>query len=142
MASIRDVWLHANRILRAAKQITGTELKQLDLSGVEGSVLLHLSVQGEHLNQDQLAEQLDYDKAVISRALNELEHLGYVARKRRADDRRAYTLSLTDSALDVMPQVEQIFNRLYARVLDSMPEGDIEELVRLLTRISDSLAMA
>ncbi len=142
MTSIRDVWIHANRIIRAAKQVTNAELKELNLSGAEGSVLLHLSVQGETMSQDQIAEQLDYDKAAVSRAVNVLEERGYVVRQRRSDDRRAYTLSLTDRAGEVVPRIEQIFDRLYVRVLDNMTPDEVGEVIGLLVKISDSLSKA
>lgn len=140
MNSIRDVWVHANRIIRAAKQLTGAGLRQLGLSSVEGSVLLHLYVQGGALSQDQIAGDLDFDKAAVSRAIAEMEARELVRRQRREDDRRAYTLALTDEARALAPRIEAVFDGMYNRVLDDMEVAEVEQVLALLARISDSLA--
>jgi hypothetical protein len=69
MSEIRDIWLHANNMIRSARQIINDNLQPLNLSSAEGNILLHLLTQGQEMGQEQLVNQLDISKPAVSRPL-------------------------------------------------------------------------
>ncbi len=140
MSSIRDIWLHAHGIIRSARQLINSELRPLNLSSAEGNILLHLLVAGDGLRQEQLVAQLDIGKAAISRAVDSLEDKGYVRRIRQVDDRRASSISLTEKAIDVGPDVEGIYDRVYALARQGIADHEFERIVAMLSRIAGNFS--
>jgi len=141
MAEIRDIWLHAHRMIRAARQMINENLRPLNLSSAEGNILLHLLTQGE-MGQDQLVEELDISKPGISRALSSLEDKGFVRREPDAGDRRARRVLLTARAREVAPQVEQIYNAVYARAVEDISQQELEAFMHVFARMAQNFARA
>ncbi len=85
-------------------------LKQYDLNTAEGMVLLlllekqakpqHNTIEKMHKiikgqTQDQMIDEIHYDKAVMTRTTQSLENKGYVVRSINPADSRSYIFSLT-----------------------------------------------
>ncbi|MFW5942458.1 MAG: MarR family winged helix-turn-helix transcriptional regulator [bacterium] len=138
MSEIRDVWLHAHNMIRAARQIINENLRPLNLSSAEGNILLHLWTQGEEMGQEQLVQQLDISKPGVSRALSALETKGLVIRQPDPDDGRARRVRLTDKARDISPQVEQVYNEVYALAMEGISQEELESFLRLFGRMSEN----
>lgn len=142
MAEIKDIWLHAHAMLRAARQIINENLHPLGLSSAEGNILLHLLTQGQGMGQEQLVEQLDVSKAAVSRTLNSLETKGYITRQRDPDDRRAHRIRLTDTALEIGPAVEQAYNHVYTLAMQGISQEELDYFIHLFGRMSENFAHA
>ena len=140
MSEIRDIWLHANNMIRSARQIINDHLKPLNLSSAEGNILLHLLTQGQEMKQDQLVNQLDISKPAVSRALNTLEIKGYVTRQRDPNDKRARWVRLTNKALEIGPAVEQAYNHVYKLAMQGISQDEFDYFVKLFSRISENFA--
>jgi DNA-binding MarR family transcriptional regulator len=139
MSDIGDVWLHAHKMIRSARQIINNNLRPLGLSSAEGSILLHLLTQGKEMGQEQLVEELDVSKPAISRTINSLETKGYVARQRDPDDKRAYLVQLTGKAREIGPAVEQVYNHVYAVALQGISQEEFDYFINLFGRMSENL---
>lgn len=140
MSEIRGVWLHANHLIRAARQIINEELRPLGLSSTEGNILLHLLTQGQEMRQEQLVEQLEVSKPAVSRALDSLEEKGYVTRQPDPADGRAHRILLTGKALKIGPAVEQIYNRVFALAVQGISQRELDDFMRLVSQISANFA--
>lgn len=140
MTEIRDIWLHANNMLRSARQIINENLRPLNLSSAEGNILLHLLTQGLEMGQEQLVEQLDISKPAVSRALDSLETKGYVTRQRDPVDKRAYKVRLTDKALENGPAIEQVYNHVYTLAMQGISQDEFDYFIGLFNRISENFA--
>lgn len=140
MLLIRNIWLEMKEILRLARKMINTELEPLNLSGAEGDVLFLLLTGSNKLRQEQLAEQLDIGKAAISRVIDSLESKGYVMRIRQNEDRRAYSISLTDKAFSVGEDVKNIYDRLYMRVRKEIADDEFNRIEVLLSRVAVNLS--
>jgi len=136
MADIRDIWLHAHNMLRTARQMLNESLSPLDLSSAEGNVLLHLLTQGEGIDQEQLAAQLDISKPAISRTLDSLERKRFVVRERGLQDQRVRLVRLTEKARSFSTEVEQAYNHLYEIALVGISKQELDEFFRTFARIS------
>ncbi len=90
-------------------------LKKYDLNTAEGLILLlmmekemkpqynaldkmHQLIKGQ--TQDQMNDEIHYDKAVMTRTMQSLESKGYVERSINPADRRSSVFSLTKKAID------------------------------------------
>lgn len=93
-------------------------LKPYDLNSAEGTVLLSLygnngSTERQIFNaihelvtwhtQDQIIDELQYDRGVMTRTMKTLEEKEYVLRSDNPADCRSYIFSLTKKALDFKP---------------------------------------
>jgi DNA-binding MarR family transcriptional regulator len=140
MVDIRDIWLHANSMIRSARQMINEDLRSLNLSSAEGNILVHLLTNGRELGQEQIVNQLDVSKPAISRALASLEKKGLVVRRRDPDDRRAYRVQLTEQALSIGPAITQIYNDIFALAVQGISQEELDHFMRLFKRISDNFA--
>ncbi len=139
MLSVRSIWLDMKGILRSTRRLINADLEPLGLSGAEGDVLFHLFTGSDGFQQEQLAEQLDIGKAAISRVINALEAKGYVARRRLQNDKRAYSVSLTDKGLPVGAEIQGIYDALFARVRSGIDDRDFRQIEALLCRVAANL---
>lgn len=138
MSEIKDIWLHAHNMIRSARQIINENLQPLGLSSAQGNILLHLFTQGQEMGQEQLVAQLDVSKPAISRTINSLETKGYITRQRDPDDKRAYRIRLTNKALEIGPEVEQIYNYVYTLAVQGISQEEFDSFVNLFSRMSEN----
>lgn len=138
MSDIRDIWLYAHSMIRTARQIINENLRPLNLSSAEGNILLHLWTQGHEMGQDRLVDQLDISKPAVSRALSALERKGYVTRRPDPQDRRARQVALTDSAREIGPKIEKIYNEIYAMATENISRQELETFFRLFRRMAEN----
>lgn len=139
MFLIRKVWLEMKAILRAARQIIAEELEPHGLSSAEGDLLFLLLTGSNELSQEELAEQLDVGKAAVSRAIDSLEGKGYVVRRRHHQDRRAYSICLTERAFAIGPNITDIYDQLYKKVREGIPDEKFLGVEELLAKVAANL---
>jgi DNA-binding MarR family transcriptional regulator len=142
MADIRAVWLFANNILRSSRLIINEQLKPLELSSSEGNILLHLLTQDDPLPQEKIVAQLDISKPAVSRALKSLQRKGYIHREKDPNDKRASQVLLTERAREIGPQVEQVYNNVFAIASQGVSAEEIEAAVQLFARVSANFLKA
>lgn len=142
MSDIREIWLYANNILRSARQMVNEDLKPLNLSSSEGNILLHLFTQKQGFRQEEIVGQLDISKAAVSRALDSLEKKGYITRGKDPDDKRASRVLITPEALEMGPQIERIYNEVYAVAKQVVSDQELQEFIELFGRVSGSFSLA
>jgi len=141
MPYMRDAWLAMKGVMRLARQIINEKLEPMNLSGAEGDLLFLLLTGSNSLRQEELGAQLDVGKAAVSRAVDSLEKKGYVVRMRKKNDRRACSISLTDEALSVGDKIVEIYNMFYSSATKDITEGDMKQLIFLLSRVAANLRM-
>jgi DNA-binding MarR family transcriptional regulator len=142
MTDIKRIWLFANNIIRSSRQIINEELRPLNLSSAEGNILLHLLTQGDDVPQEAIVEQLDVSKPAISRALDSLVQKGYVVRRKDRADRRASRILLTERTWRIAPQIEQIYNGIFAIAARGIAAEEIDALIDLFGRVSHNFSQA
>jgi DNA-binding MarR family transcriptional regulator len=114
-------------------------LEPLGLSSAEGDILYLLLTGSNDLQQEQLAEQLDIGKAAVSRAVDSLVSKGYVTRIRQQQDRRAYSVSVTDKALTAGSDIKGIYDNLYALVRRGIADDEFVRIGSVLSRVEANL---
>jgi MarR family transcriptional regulator, transcriptional regulator for hemolysin len=142
MADIRDIWAHANNIIRSARQLINEDLKPMNLSSAEGNILLHLLTENQQLQQEEIVDQLDISKPAISRALKSLERKGFVKREKDPSDKRASRVLMTEKALQIGPGLVQVYNGVFSIAKEGISDRDIDGFIDLFSRVSENFSTA
>jgi DNA-binding MarR family transcriptional regulator len=133
-----DAFTRAVRRARGAQPRSGA--RSLTLSQY---ALLEALATTEVARVAQLAEEAGITASTATRILDALERRGIVARERAVDDRRAVTVTLTDSGRQLLAaQQEWVGERKRSFVL-ALPDAEralVPELMHGLARLIDELA--
>ncbi len=99
-------------------------------------LLMALSYVRDHdtAPQQELAEALCMDANNVVLLLNELEDMGYVARRRDPDDRRRHLVELTKEGSNALSSAERAQETIEDDVLRALDPGERAILWQLLTR--------
>ncbi len=121
-------------LTRLAKQVYRRSSEEL--LGMHMRLLMALSYVRDHDNapQQELAEALCMDANNVVLLLNELEDLGYVARRRDPHDRRRHLVELTDAGFGALRSAERAQETIEDDVLRGLDPSDRAILWQLLTR--------
>jgi DNA-binding MarR family transcriptional regulator len=121
-------------LTRLAKQVYRRSSEEL--LGMHMRLLMALSYVRDHDStpQQELAEALCMDANNVVLLLNELEDLGYVARRRDPGDRRRHLVELTEEGLRTLSSAERAQETIEDDVLRALDPDERAILWRLLTR--------
>ncbi len=115
-------------------------LKKYEITTVEAMVILALYENNGALSeqkldnihefhtrktQDQIISELQYDKAAMTRTMQQLEREGYVIRACNPNDNRSYLFSLTDKAYRFIPELLKILRTLNELLTSGVENLDI-----------------
>lgn len=121
-------------LTRLAKQVYRRSSEEL--LGMHMRLLMALSYVRDHDNtpQQELAEALCMDANNVVLLLNELEDLGYIARRRDPHDRRRHLVNLTEEGFRVLNSAERAQETIEDDVLRALDPSERAILWQLLTR--------
>lgn len=126
---IRDrcLCLHLHRAARAVGRIFDADLRPLDLTNGQFSLMMALN-RADPPRIGQLAGGLAMDRTTLTAALKPLRRRGWVEIAVDEDDRRGRRLTLTDAGRAVLRAALPIWQATHARVERGVPDGDIDRL--------------
>ncbi|RAI98352.1 MarR family transcriptional regulator [Paenibacillus pabuli] len=113
-------------------------LKPFDIGGGGHHNYLKAILSNPGLNQDQLTNELKFDKATTTRCVKQLEEAGYVYRSVDSSDRRSYLLYPTQKAKDFEPVLKRILDEFSLQMTNCLSESDKQQFADLLKKIYDS----
>lgn len=88
------------------------------------------------ITQDKLIDIIHLNPSNITRALCQLEKLGFIERISKKDDKRTYNLYPTEKALEVYPKIKKIMDEWINFLLSNFSEDEKECLLNLTKKIS------
>lgn len=103
-------------------------------------VLLATLARGQALTQRELAARMPSDPSTVRAMLVLLERRGLVSRETHPTDGRARTVALTASGRRKFRQVFKAGEAIRDQMVSSLSFAETRSLVRLLRRVSKSLA--
>ncbi len=115
-------------------------VKQLVPYGIGGGgqhTFLKLILARPGITQDQLTNELKFDKATTTRSVKQLMESGYVERRVDPNDRRSYLLYPTPKALEFSPVLQSILNKFNKEFARNLTNEEEDQLIFLLQKISD-----
>ncbi len=98
-----------------------------------------------HINREpgvslvELARRSDSAKSHVSKMIEHLERQGFVEKRPDPDDQRLVRLHLTKAARDVMAETEARAQEAWSRVVDEVPEGQLDDVMRGLRILMGAL---
>ncbi len=102
-------------------------------------VLLATLSRGNAITQRELASRMSSDASTVRAMLVLLEKQGLVKRESHPSDSRARTVELTASGRRKFNQLWKAGESIRAKIFTSLEPNEIETLVRLLNRVTESL---
>jgi len=101
-------------------------LGPLGLSQARGLILHYLSIHGDGLQQNELADIVGIRGSTLVRQLDRLESDGWVERRNDPGDRRAKTIHLADKAAPMVLEIQTIIADLRREFLSGLTETQLE----------------
>jgi DNA-binding MarR family transcriptional regulator len=95
---------------------------------------------GIALNPRDICVQYRHNSGALTRVIDQLEEKGFVERLRRDRDRRKVELQLTGAGRKVIESLIPLVVEQLNLALQDFSSGEVQELVRLLTKFNGSLA--
>lgn len=105
-------------------------------------VLLATLARGHTLTQRELAARMPSDPSTVRAMLVLLDERGLVSRNMHPTDGRAKTVALTAAGLRKYRQVWKAGQAIRDQMVSSLSAEEVESLVQLLRRVSESFADA
>lgn len=127
-----------NRISRSIRKIKNQEMAAYQLRGAHVSCLYYL-FSSDGMTATDLCERCEEDKATISRALESLEHSGYLYCESKNPKRYKSRLHLTSKGLAVGRQIADRVNGVLEEISSQLTEEERVAFYRSLSAISDGL---
>lgn len=128
-----------NDVARLVRRAFDQRAQSCSLTRAQWQVLAYL-FHNEGSNQASVAEALDVEPITLSRHIDRLEALGYVARVPDPADRRARRLHLTESVRPLLDEMKTIGNEVIDTALEGITADEAETLICLLSRIRCNMA--
>lgn len=118
-------------INKSFKFFLKNSLKEYDLNSAEGLVLLIL-FDSDGSTQEQIIEEIQHDKGVMTRTMQSLEEKEYVKRYKNNLDNRSFRFYLTDKAKLFKEQLISILKEWNNVILNGLNGENTSELKNYL----------
>jgi DNA-binding MarR family transcriptional regulator len=125
-----------SQLQRRNQKILSKKLAPYGIGSGGQHSFLKLILQRPGITQEQLTNELKFDKATTARSVRQLEESGYIERQTDPNDRRSYLLFPTTKAVDFSPVLQEILNELNADLVRNLSDEEEDLLIDLLQRIS------
>ncbi len=126
-------------INRQNQKYLAKDLKEFQLGGGGQHSFLMEILTRPGINQDQLTNDLKFDKATTARTVKFLENEGYIQRMEDAKDRRSCMIYPTQKGLNFKPTLLGILSGANERLTASLTEEEKDQLIYLLNKMYDEI---
>jgi MarR family transcriptional regulator for hemolysin len=92
-----------------------------------------------NLTQAELAVEMELGNAAVGRLVDRLEQRQFIIRKPDNNDRRAYCIELSDTAKDLVDQLQNTAANLRVDVLNNFTSEEIDTLNNGLNKLQQNL---
>ena len=131
-------------ILRTAAELsrgTTTFLKEYGVTPAQFNVLRILRGAGaEGLCRHEIAERMVTAMPDVSRLLDRMEKLGWIARERSTKDRREVSTVITPQGLEKIAGLEKPIQRLHEEQFERIEKGKLKKLIATMAAIRERIS--
>lgn len=127
-------------VRRRTQALVVEACSDLNMTYSEIALILKL-YDSEGCSQDEMANNLYLDKAVVTRVIKTLEEKELIYRNQDAIDRRLKRLYLTDKGRSLEPFIKGVVNKLLAFLAKDMDPKQVELLMEGFTNLSKKLSV-
>ena len=113
--------------------------KSYGLSICEGEVLLHIHFRGGESAAKDIVEKKWISKSQVSKAVERLVRLGYIAEATDQSDRRITRLRLTEAAEAPVRELEKATQDFMDKLFEGLTDEEIGEVNRLFQKMTENI---
>ena len=111
-------------------------MKEYGLGYSSYNFLLHIS-SWEGCSQKQLCQRMAMDEALATRTIRKLVEQGYLERKQEGNDKRTYSLYMTEQGKALIPLIRDALSHWWTELTEDMTEDQREFLATQLEQMSE-----
>lgn len=126
-----EVFFRLGELHKKLKRIQNQMLKEHHVSLMEYHILIML-LRKQSVSQNEMADELDVDKALISRHIQSMEQKGLLISCPDPDCRRKKVLSLSENAKSLLPKLHEIYCRSLEKLFADVDEKRLSEFQYIL----------
>ena len=115
-----------------------SQLGVFDLTAEQWQVLLTLSKQNK-INQKILSQAVNKDQPTLTRMLDILERKALVERHLSKEDRRSFSVHITEKGLDLTEKLTPYIEDIFKKILNGISEKDLKTYLDVLTKIDNNI---
>lgn len=124
------------RLYRLSQKYAMAQIRHPGLSPSELQIVRHIGFHGE-VSQRHLAEDMNVDKAMVSRILQKLEKMGYLIRREDENDARSKQVIALPPAKELHLQNRELSQSFFDLLTEEIPEHDLAFFERILGQMVD-----
>lgn len=143
--TFHEMDLLSRRLNQAHRAAVQNELNAAGLSQVGHPMLVSIlqsaeeDPEGQYRAQRELADLLHVSPAAVANSLKCLERDGYIRREPWERDARRNRVLLTAKGAAAVEGCREVFRRVDARMMAGFSPEELDQLARLLRRMTDNL---
>lgn len=88
------------------------------------------------ITQDQMTNEMKFDKATTARSVKLLEQAGYIERRTDSKDRRSFLVYPTPKALEFAPVLQSVLAELNRKLTSGLTGEEVDLLIALLQKVN------
>lgn len=134
MSSIHNLFDFIGVLARHRHQRAETEFTALGLTHTEARLLHLLQGEGGIAPQDVIAQQITIDRSNVGRALQNLEHRGYLQRRPHFADKRAKVVALSEQGKAAVAEIQRLREKMASTFFGDLTEGEADQVLEILKR--------
>ena len=129
-----SIYRYIRRLYRLSQKYYVSQTEYPELTPADLQLIKHIGFHGE-VSQRHLSEEMNIDKAMISRTLQKLEARGYLVRRGEEKDARSKRVIALPPAVDLYKQGQNLYEQFFDRITGEVPPDDLALFAQVLEQI-------
>lgn len=135
---MESIGRYSAAIYRLSQSIFNYKLMELGISSGQYDFFLVIS-RNEGITQKDICDILYVEKSTTAKAVKNLLDKGYIYREQIQNDKRSFSLYLTEKGKEVSAKVESVFGEILEVFAKDIPEPVIDETTAVLKKVIGNL---
>ena len=136
-------WNHSygfllGKVLQQMESKFAEGLISFDINARQYGILLFIQ-ENPYSSQKDISENLNIDRTTMVSHIDHLETLGFVERTKNPNDRRSYSLMITEKGIDVLDSRWEFLTNIESEVLAPLNQQERQLLKEFLVKIWSSI---
>lgn len=138
--SIRhEALLNIVRTASLIEKISGTFFGKFHITEAQYNILIILKLEDKALTQIEIGDRLVTSRSNITSLIDRLEDKGFVKRKEDDEDRRIYTIHLTEQGRRIVDKVEKAYVGKVEEIMSHLNQSECKTISKSLEKLRESL---
>lgn len=134
----KNVGNFTNLVNKKMVYFLNSQLAAFDITAEQWQVLLTLSKHNK-INQKVLSQTVNKDQPTLTRMLDILERKNLVERHMSKEDRRSFSIHITEKGLDLTEKLTPYIEDIFMKILNGISEKDLKIYLEVLTKIDNNI---